>query len=334
MQQYYSDKIDILRDIFGVSEIRLANSGIYCGENFYPIIDDVIILLDKNQWPNSIRNDIHEFSNSKITDGQLFSQQVQDSFSMQWRDFNDILPEHEKEFHLYFDQIDLDNLKNKRCADIGCGIGRWSKFLAPYTDQLILLDFSESIFVARNNLRDFTHTIYFMGDLTAMPFRNDFADLVFSLGVLHHLHQDCLELTRQLNKFAPEILVYLYYDLDNRPNYYRVPLYVMKITRLVLCRVQNRKIRNFISYLLVFFAYLPFITVGKIAALFNQGHRIPLYEFYQDRSFHRIRQDAYDRFFTPLEQRVSRKQINELCDTYREISISQNLPYWHFVCRK
>ena len=43
---------------------------------------------------------------------------------------------------------------------------------------------------------------------------------------------------------------------------------------------------------------------------------------------------AYDRFFTSVEQRVSRSQIMKLTDTYSEVLVSPGPSYWHFVCKR
>jgi len=46
--------------------------------------------------------------------------------------------------------------------------------------EMVLLDFSEAIFVARENLRGASNALFFLGDLRRMPFRDDFADLVYA----------------------------------------------------------------------------------------------------------------------------------------------------------
>ena len=61
---------------------------------------------------------------------------------------------------------------------------------------------------------------------------------------------------------------------------------------------------------------------------------VPLYESYNGKGMERIRQDVYDRFFTSIEQRFSKKQIMELRDTFSDVIISEQLPYWHFICEK
>ena len=45
-----------------------------------------------------------------------------------------------------------------------------------------------------------------------------------------------------------------------------------------------------------------------------------------------MRHSVYDRFFTLIEQRVSRAQIKELRDTFDEVEIADGQGYWHFLC--
>ena len=79
---------------------------------------------------------------------------IQFTFGSEWLTYPDIMPEHEDEFALYFDLINIPDLKNMRVCDLGCGIGRWSYFLRDKCRELILLDFSEAIFAARKNLKE------------------------------------------------------------------------------------------------------------------------------------------------------------------------------------
>ncbi len=58
------------------------------------------------------------------------------------------------------------------------------------------------------------------------------------------------------------------------------------------------------------------------------------WEFYHHKGFERVRQDFYDRFFTPIEQRVSREQIMGLNDSFSRVSVSDQIPLWHFLCER
>jgi len=67
---------------------------------------------------------------------------------------------------------------------------------------------------------------------------------------------------------------------------------------------------------------------------YGWASQIPLHVNYAGKSLKRIQQDVYDRFFTRIEQRFSRKEIATLSDTYREIRFSERPPYWHFYCKR
>lgn len=329
---YYADKLENLKDIFGSQEIYLEPDRLVINDRIYPIIDDVIILLDPAQYPHSLRKRI-EWVNQETADITDFAEDIQFTFGEEWQRFPEILPEHKHEFSQYFDLVDMSSLRDSRVCDLGCGIGRWSYFLKNYCRELVLVDFSEAIFVARRNLANTNNTFFFMGDLTRLPFQNKFADFLFCLGVLHHLPTSAINEVRMLKKYAPQLLVYLYYALDNRPFYYRIMLSLVTMLRLKVTRIRSQIFRGIFTRFCAIGLYLPLVMLGKALRPFGLSFYIPLYEEYQGKSLRRIRQDVYDRFFTRIEQRFSYKQIMTLTDTFTEIIISDRLPYWHFVCK-
>jgi SAM-dependent methyltransferase len=333
MNRYYGDKIETLKDIFGSENIRLGEDQLTVNQDSYPILDDVIILLQPDQYPNGLREKMGLVgkSNSKVSIKS--DQEIQFSFGEEWRKYSEVLPEHEAEFHHYFDLVDLEALKDLRVCDLGCGNGRWSYFLKNRCRELILIDFSDSIFVARSNLRDSDRCLFFMGDLTQLPFRNAFADFLFCLGVLHHLPTNCLEAVRGLKKYAPFLLIYLYYSLDNRPFYFPLLLKIVTWLRMMVSKVKYRHFRSCFTWVVGTLFYLPLVGLGRIFDLWGSSKYIPLYETYKGKSFPRIRQDVYDRFFTTIEQRCSKKEIETLKDTFSQVNISEQIPYWHYVCR-
>lgn len=320
---YYLQHAETLKDIFNTKNLKINNNSIIINDKEYPIINDVIV-LDK------------ELLKDENKDENYFSKEIQQSFSHEWETYNNILEEHEDEFKLYFDIVDEELIRNKRVADLGCGIGRWSYFLAKTVKELILIDFSRSIFVARKNLKNFNNTIFFMGDITKLPFKENFADFVFSLGVLHHIPQDTLQEIRKFKNYASYSLIFIYYKLDNRPVIWRFLLKLITIIRLILAKIENKKIRIIITKILTYIIYLPLIKIGDLfEKLFSNGKLIPLYEFYKDKSIKRIEQDVYDRFFTSIEKRFSKKDILEnLKDHFSDIVFSNNPPYWHFLLKR
>jgi len=331
---YYENKLEILSEIFGTSEIELGPASLNVSGKVFPIVDDVIIVLKAHQIPSLIAEKI--ICNSQ--DEEIVSsiaKDIQYTFGEEWKTYNKILPQHHDEFKLYFDLIDLEALELKRICDLGCGIGRWSYFLKDIAKEIVLVDFSESIFEARKNLSESDNIIFIMADILDLPFQDDTFDFIFSLGVLHHIPSPALQSVRKLSNLAPEFLVYLYYALDNRGILYKLIFYFVDLIRKLISNITSSTIRNILTEILMWLMYIPTIFVGKIMSILGvSASKIPFYSIYGHMNLARIRQDVYDRFFTRIEQRVSKKEILKLSDTFSEIIVSKNLPYWHFLCRK
>ena len=336
---YYSDKTESLQDIFGTPLVRVEPGRVCVGQRSFPVVDDVIILLEPSCRPAGLAARIAaatETTAEPAAPAPLagdFAGDIQFTFGEEWQRFPSILPEHEREFDLYFDLVDIPALAQARVCDLGCGIGRWSHHLDGKCRELVLVDFSEAIFVARRNLAGASRALFFMGDLRQLPFRDGFADFLFSLGVLHHLPNPALDEVRALARFAPTLLIFLYYALDNRPRAWRFALTLVTHLRLAVATIKGRHERSLVTWAILLLLYLPLIGLGKALRPTGLARYVPLYEFYHGKSLPRIRQDVYDRFFTRIEQRYRRDEILALRDSFREVRISGEMPYWHFLCR-
>jgi SAM-dependent methyltransferase len=327
---YYDNKIHILRDIFGC-DVIVEGQFVLVGNNQYPVVDDVIVLLEPSQYTDKIHSCLKSDTEREATPEQ-FSRSVQTSFGGQWEKYDEILPEHMTEFHQYFDIINIEELKNSRVCDLGCGIGRWGYFLRHRCREIIFVDFSDAIFVARKNLRDVDNAIFFMGDIKRLPFQNNFCDFLFCLGVLHHMPTDALDEVRALAKYARQNLIYLYYALDNRPVHFKIMYYGMEFTRRWVSEVKSEILQQTIVWCITLLVYLPLICLGYLLRPLSLSKYVPLFDYYHSKSIIRIRQDVHDRFCTAIEHRYSKNQIMKLKDTYSKVIISDQLPYWHFRC--
>ena len=330
---YYKDKLQTLAEIFGTTDLELEDRCLRVAGSRYPILNDVIVLVEPAKYSPFVRQALGDSGTRAEPAG--FSEDEQYSFSEEWTRFSAVLPDHERTFARYFDLIDLSYLRDKRVCDLGCGNGRWSWFLRDTCRELILVDFSDGVFAARENLRDAGNCIFFMGDVTDLPFADDFADLIVCLGVLHYLPTAALTELRRFASMAPTHLYCVYYALDNRPAYFRALLRLVTALRLSVSRIRSPLFRRAFSRAVVALVYLPLLTVGRAAEPFGLAHRIPLWEGYRDnRSLRVLEQNAYNRFFNPIEQRVTRREVEALRDTFSEVVISENMPYWHFLCRR
>lgn len=329
---YYADKAAVLADVFGAKQVDVAPHSIVVDGRRFPVVDDVIVLLQPGGYTRRV---LHALETAPVPAAQAagqFASDIQFTFGQEWKAYPEILAEHEDEFRQYFDLVDVDSLGNATVCDLGCGSGRWSYFLRKRCRQLILVDFSDAVFVARDNLRDCANALFFMGDLTNLPFRQGFADLVVCLGVLHHLPLPALYEVRRLRQFAPRLLVYVYYALDNRPAHFRALLVLVTGIRQLTSRITGLKTRSVIAWTLTLGVYTPVLALGRSLSWLRLGALVPLHDSYKGKSLRRIQQDVYDRFFTRIEQRVTRSSILKLKDTFASVTVSQNLPYWHFLC--
>ena len=330
---YYKNKIKTLSEIFGTSDILLKETSINIAGGVYPIVDDVIILLKSHQIPPRTSEKIQVLTPDEESTPSI-SKDIQYTFSEEWKTYNEILPQHHDEFKLYFDLIDLPELKSKRIGDLGCGIGRWSYFLKDIAREIVLIDFSESIFEARKNFSGSDNIIFIMADVLNLPFQDDAFDFILCLGVLHHIPVPALQSVRKLSRLAPEFLVYLYYALDKRGTLYKLIFYFVDLIRKLTSNITSSTVRSVLTEVLMWLLYMPTIFIGKILSMLGvDASKVPFY-LYGHMNLDRIRQDVYDRFFTSIEQRVSREEIHQLSDTFSEIIVSDGLPYWHFLCRK
>lgn len=333
VRPYYADKIDRLRDMFGATQVTLADGALTVDGRAYPIIDDVIVLLEPAQYPPSVRARLNSNSANTL---ETYAPDIQDHYSKFWEEWSTLHPHYEQEFQGYFDLIDLGSLEGKSVCDLGAGMGRWSYMLAQRcpVKELILIDFSEAIFTARRLFKDDSRAVFFMGDLLRLPFRPEFADFAMSLGVLHHLPADCLQVVRQLKPVAPRLLVYLYYALDNKPIYYRWMLQAYTPLRQLMCRVKSKRFRVAFSWFALFVFQMPFIVLGYLLRPFGLSKYVPLFDEHHWAGLDGMRHSVYDRFFTRIEQRVSRAQIQTLGDTYSRVTIAPGQAYWHFLCER
>lgn len=320
--------------MFGAQDAVFSNGFLIVNGRKYPVIDDVIILCEPGEYTEFVKSRLADSARRRGDEVSPIARDIQATFGEEWKKYGSILPEHEKEFAQYFDLVRLNDLKEKRCCDLGCGMGRWSYYLSGFVKEIILVDFSDAIFVARRNLLKNGNCLFFMGDLKDLPFKTNFADFIFSLGVLHHLPTPCLEEVRELKRFAPDLLIFLYYALDNRPLYFRAVLKAVTALRGILWRIKNRVFRKIFSVTGTYAIYIPLVVLGRVLRPFGLSSAVPLYDFYKDKSSARIEQDVYDRFFTRIEQRVTKKEILSLKDSFSSVIISENLPYWHFLCRR
>lgn len=263
-----------------------------------------------------------------------------DSFGSEWGKFHSFSDSDIKiAGDQYFDIITDEMLgTNKIALDLGCGSGRWSKYLSPRIGFIEAIDPSNAVFAAAEMLKDRSNIRISKASANNIPFADGSFDLVFSLGVLHHIPDTLKAMQNAAGKLKKNgfFLVYLYYALDNRGTAFRLLFKLSDLLRKMISGLPYF-LKQFICDMIAVFIYLPFVFLAKFVRLFSTGcyKLIPL-SYYADKSFYIIRNDALDRFGTPLEQRFTREQIRKMMQEsgLSDIVFSKKAPYWHAVGRK
>ena len=229
-------------------------------------------------------------------------------------------------FRKYFSLIDWSK-KPRRALDMGCGSGRWDVLVAPLVDELVAADASsEALLVARRNV-EALNVSFVECTPDGLPFPNGYFDLIFSLGVLHHVPDTTGAIRSLADELCPggTLLLYLYYALDNQPTWFRVIWKVTDLVRRFISRLPF-SVRYVLSQVIAICVYWPLARAAKYCPVSDFW---PL-RSYADRSFYVMRTDALDRFGTRLEKRFTKQQIIEMLDSagLKGIHFSDSAPYW------
>lgn len=268
--------------------------------------------------------------------------QVVDGFGKEWYRFDQSqlsLGTLKTIFDRYFEIFPWKSISNEAVGfDLGCGSGRWARFVAQRVGVLHCIDPSpEALEVARKTLRDYPNCRFHLTDSDSIPIPDGSADFGYSLGVLHHIPDTLSSLRACVSKMKPgaPLLLYLYYAFDNRPAWFRGIWRLSETIRLAVSRMPPG-LRYDVSQLIAFLIYFPLARgSGLLERAGFQVNSFPL-SFYRDKPFYIMRNDALDRFGTSLEKRFSRKEIYEMMSEagLTDIRFGEKPPYWCAVGRK
>lgn len=271
-------------------------------------------------------------NNTKISNVDI---NTVEGFGDEWERFDQTklnAVERKRIFQLYFSIFPWNSLPvNAEGFDLGCGSGRWAKEVAPRVAKLHCIDPSSALAVARRNLANNGNCEFHEASVDAIPIADASMDFGYSLGVLHHVPDTSAGLAACVVKLKPgaPFLIYLYYAFDNKPLWFRLVWQVSDVLRQIISRLPHA-LRFAVSQILALLIYWPLARGAKVLEKlgFNVVN-IPL-SSYRNNSLYTMRTDALDRFGTRLEQRFSKKQIQEMMELagLDRIQFSDGVPYW------
>ena len=275
------------------------------------------------------------------TEGENIDHSVVVSFGEEWLKFQDYDDETiEKFVREYFDILS-DQMVNKGsyAADIGCGTGRWSKYLSTRAGFIEAIDPSDALYAADNLLGNIENIRLTKASTETIPFPDETFDFAMSVGVLHHIpdtQKAMMDCVRKVKK-GGYFYTYLYYNLDNRGFLFKFIFWISNGVRKIVSRMPAG-IKRFACDLLAGTIYLPIVWLIRFMYWIGAGKladKLPL-NSYKNKNFFVLRNDALDRFGTKLEHRFSRKQVIVMMENcgLDNIVIGPGVPFYHAVGRR
>jgi SAM-dependent methyltransferase len=267
---------------------------------------------------------------------------VVEGFGDQWSRFDQHAlsdAEARQLFDEYFDIFPWSELPPDAIGfDAGCGSGRWARIVAPLVGRLFCFDASAAVVdVATRMLAALPNVEVSRAAIDELPLAEGSVDFGYSLGVLHHIPdtpsalRDCV---RKLKPGAP-FLVYLYHRFDNRPWWYGMLWKLSELLRFPISR-SPKPVRYVFSQLAAATIYWPLSRLAGLAERFGiRPDSFPL-SYYRNRSYYVLRTDALDRFGTRLEQRFTRREMEEMMRGagLENVIFSPHAPFWCAVGRR
>ena len=273
-------------------------------------------------------------------------QRVIDSFGHEWATFDygetDTSEALDAQFRAYCTSLDLNQFDPKKsiAGDFGAGSGRWASRLIPYFSLIYALEPSDGASrILKNKFSGEAKIAVLQETVGANSIPLESLDLAMSLGVLHHIPDTGLAIKEVSRSIKPggAFLCYLYYNLENKPTFYKLIFKAVNAVRKIISGLPQR-IKQIVTSAIAAVIYWPLARLSKVLSKFGiKTSNFPLHH-YADMPFVMLANDALDRFGTSLEQRFSKAEITEMLGAadfdLTTLKFSEVEPFWTFAVNK
>jgi SAM-dependent methyltransferase len=277
---------------------------------------------------------------------QNLDQGVIDGFGHEWETFDYSLSDSDvaldAQFSAYCSPLDMNIFDPNKSivGDFGAGSGRWTSRLLEKFHKVYALEPSAGANrVLKKKFGENNRVVVLQETVGVNSIPDESLDLAVSLGVLHHIPDTALAIKDLAVKIKKNgfFLCYLYYNLENKPFYYKLIFHVINLFRKVVSKLPQRA-KVAVTYIIAITIYWPLARFSKLLGRFRINvSNIPLHH-YAEMPFVMLANDSLDRFGTTLEQRFSKEQIKLMLEkadfNIDTIVFSDIEPYWTFSVQK
>lgn len=233
------------------------------------------------------------------------------AFGDEWQRFPELLAVHARIFEWYFEGREAVRWSGLRVLDAGCGMGRWLHFARREGAEVVGMDLSPAIDVVAQREGDGVDLV--QADLRWPPFAPADFDLVYSLGVVHHLEDPRVGVRSLAALVRPggQLRLYVYRSLDEEGALKRGFLAAVTAIRRLTVRLPFWALHAFV-WIVALMATLSFLIPRRLLRHWAIGDRLtrslPLVH-YVDVPFRMLVAEQFDRFGAPIEGRFRRTEV-------------------------
>lgn len=214
-------------------------------------------------------------------------------------EFDGPVPQYEENFRELIDPLTPDDFLGRTVVDAGCGFGRHAFFAARYGAEVIALDSSpEAVASAARNLHGLVHAHVVLGDIAHPPLRRQAFDIVYSLGVLHHVPEPaaCFRSLDELVAPGGKLCVWVY---GPRQGLTRIATGALRGATSEMDSQQLHRFSQAIAAGLRVFSHTPHRLLGRTPVLSSVVTHLPVHD-HSRWPFEVVVADVYDRLRIPV----------------------------------
>jgi SAM-dependent methyltransferase len=169
--------------------------------------------------------------------------------------------------------------------------------------------------IAKKKLQSHPNVVFHATTIDDMPLEDNSQDFGYCLGVLHHIPDTERAMQICVDKLKPgsPFLVYMYYNFENKPLWFRAIWKCTDVVRRTICRLPNR-LKKCLTDTIALCVYWPMARLSFVLEKIGFNVRNFPLSSYRNGSFYNMRNCALDRFGTCLEKRFSRVEIRSMME--------------------
>ena len=260
-----------------------------------------------------------------------------DAFASSWNNLPGGSVYTTEQFNDWFEPVTQIDVAEKTVLELGCGNGSLLCHMTTWNPLFIEgVDLGGSVLSCQKNMAQTGFTNYKITQYDLTKFQGNGYDLVYCIGVLHHLKKplDGFESVLRNTKPGGRFHCWVYAKEGNG-----VIIYIVDPIRKVVSKMPWWLTKYFVATPLV----VPYFIYAKIISASKIFRRFPLYEYSRwisKRDFMFFRHVAFDQLVTPQTAYISKQTIEEWLNNYPEIDknstyiIFRNGNSWKFGGKK